>query len=92
MISLKDIKMVINKKYVVFGFVFGVLGILSPVISTQHGVVFSIFFFALSYFIAIYVNSFQNDFGGEFRDETKVSDSITGILTHNGKSKLALDK
>lgn len=84
MIALRDIKIVINKKYVVFGFVFGVLGILSPVFLPQYGVFLSILFFALSYFIAIYTNSFQKDFEGKFEDRMKMTDTVGMAIKHKG--------
>ncbi len=92
MIALRDIKIVLNKKYVACGFISGILGILSPVFLPQYGVFLSIFFFALSYFIAIYTNSFKKDFGGEFEDRISVSDSMNAVLTHNEVSKKAVDQ
>lgn len=92
MIALRDIKIVLNKKYVAYGFISGILGILSPVFLPQYGIFLSILFFTLSYFIAIYTNSFQKDFEGEFKENVTVKDSMSAVLTHNGKSKIAVDQ
>lgn len=79
MIFLRDFKAGFNKKFVFLGLLFGILGIVAPLIST-YGIFISIFLFMLSFFFVLFANRFSKHFEGHFEDKINIEDSFHAIL------------
>ncbi|MDP4030709.1 MAG: hypothetical protein Q8P47_00335 [Candidatus Beckwithbacteria bacterium] len=83
MIFLKDFKTSFNKKCVVLGLIFGILGIL-----VTNIIYLSILFFILSFFFVLFANRFQKYFEGHFKEKVSVKDSMDAVLRDkNGNIK-----
>lgn len=79
MIFLRDFKATFNKKYVFLGLLFGILGTVTPLISTEYGIFISIFFFILSFFFVLFANRFIKYFEGHFKEKIPLKETFHAI-------------
>lgn len=79
MIFLRNFKTIYNKKYLALGLFFGILSIVSPVITARYGILLSIFFFILSFFFVLFANRVQKYFEGLFNDKITLKDTFHAV-------------
>ena len=86
MVYLKDIKFTNNKRRLAFGFLFGILGIVSPLVPV-YGIYATVLFFIISTVFFIKAPMTQKLFGADLQDTVHMSDSVKVVkLDKDGKT------
>lgn len=78
MVYLKDIKFTNNKRRLAFGFLFGILGIVSPLVPV-YGIYAAVLFFVVSSVFFVKAPMTQKFFGADLQDTVHMSDSVNVV-------------